>query len=360
MAEPTCWARTTLHTIDYAVARGADRQALRARIGLAGPGPLDPDARLPVSTYYATVEAVAEALADPFFGVHYIDQIEPSSIDAVGFLAMASQTLGESVRRIIRHHPMMTEGEVFHLEEVGDRAVVRYVPWGPRRPAHRHTAEMYAADFFVLAARMTGGPIEPLSFEMANPPGGPAADYHRLFGAVPTFDAPANRWSFDRAVLDRPMPHADPGLVRFFDGYLADRGRRVPASGAGLLRERVRDRLCQAMPDGALSLAAVARDLRLSARTLQRHLAGEGTTLAAVLDELRRERATVYLDMDLPAAEVSYLLGFAEPPVFYRAFKRWTGKTPQAWRAGRRRPAGEGGGGTSGVSPTASGPAGRG
>jgi AraC-like DNA-binding protein len=336
MAEPTCWARTTLHTLDFAAARGADRRALCARVGLREEGALDPDARLPISTYYALVEAASEALADPFFGVHYIENVEPSAIDAVGFLAMASQTLGESVRRIIRHHPMMTEGEVFHLEEVGDRALIRYVPWGAARPAHAQIAEMYAADFFILAPRMTGGPIEAFSFELDHPAKGDPADYRRLFGRVPTFEAGVNRWSFDRRVLDRPMPHADPGLVRFFDQYLADRSRRAPASGPGPLRERVREVLCHGMPDGAVSLEVVAQRLRLSARTLQRRLAGEGTTLAAILEEVRRARATVYLEMDLPTAEVSYLLGFAEPPVFHRAFKRWTGMTPQGWRAQRR------------------------
>lgn len=184
-AEPTCWSRTTLATIDFAVARGADRVALNARIGLDGDGPMDPDARLPVSTYYATVEAAAEALGDPYFGIHYIEQVQPGSIDAVGFLAMASQTLGEAVARIIRHHPMMTEGEVFDLEVVGDRAIVRYVPWGPGRPAHGQIAEMYAADFFILSPRVTGAPIEPISFELAHPPAGEARVYQRLFGAQP-------------------------------------------------------------------------------------------------------------------------------------------------------------------------------
>ena len=145
-----------------------------------------------------------------------------------------------------------------------------------------------------------------------------------------------NRWSFDKRVLDRPMPHADPGLVRFFDQYLHEREKKGPATAPGLLRERVRDLLCDGMPDGKVSLPAVAARLRMSARTLQRRLTSEGTTLAAILDEARRARATVYLEMDLPTAEVSYLLGYAEPPVFYRAFKRWTGMTPQAFRAQRR------------------------
>ena len=333
MAEPTCWARTTLTTLDFAAAQGVDRQALRARIDLPPGLEGDPDARIPVSLYYAAVEAAAQATGDPFFGVSYIAAVEPSSIDAVGFLAMASQTLGEAVRRIIRHHPMMTEGELFALEEVGDRALVRYVPWGPSRPAHGQVAEMYAADFFVLAPRMTGAAVEALTIELQHQPHGPPDEYLRRFGRVPSFGGATNAWSFDRRVLDRPMPQADPGLVRFFDRYLHQRQHRAPAANGLPLRERVRRLLCEALPEGPVSLEAVAARLPMSARTLQRRLAVEGTSHAEVLDQLRRERATVYLSMDLPIAEVSYLLGYAEPAVFHRAFKRWTGTTPQAFRS---------------------------
>ena len=75
-----------------------------------------------------------------------------------------------------------------------------------------------------------------------------------------------------------------------------------------------------------------ARRLRTSARTLQRRLGAEGTSVAKLLDELRRTRAEAYLEMGLSISEVSYLVGFAEPSVFFRAFKRWTGETPADFR----------------------------
>jgi AraC-like DNA-binding protein len=71
----------------------------------------------------------------------------------------------------------------------------------------------------------------------------------------------------------------------------------------------------------------------MSARTLQRRLAGEGLSFDGVLDELRRELALRHLaDRRVAIAEVAYLLGFSEPSAFHRAFKRWTGTTPGAAR----------------------------
>jgi AraC-like DNA-binding protein len=80
----------------------------------------------------------------------------------------------------------------------------------------------------------------------------------------------------------------------------------------------------------------VARRLAVSDRTLHRRLAGEGTTFAALVDEARRERAQLLLeDRRLSCSEVAFLLGYAEPAAFFRAFRRWTGETPQAWRTPR-------------------------
>jgi AraC-like DNA-binding protein len=78
----------------------------------------------------------------------------------------------------------------------------------------------------------------------------------------------------------------------------------------------------------------IAKLMGLSERTLQRRLSAEGTTFNGVLEDARREIALGFLaDKKLAAYEVSFLLGYSEPATFFRAFKRWTGKTPQQYRA---------------------------
>jgi AraC-like DNA-binding protein len=71
----------------------------------------------------------------------------------------------------------------------------------------------------------------------------------------------------------------------------------------------------------------------MSSRTLQRRLADEGVAFAALVDEVRRELALELVrDRARPLGEVAFLLGYAELSPFLRAFRRWTGKTPAAWR----------------------------
>jgi AraC-like DNA-binding protein len=75
----------------------------------------------------------------------------------------------------------------------------------------------------------------------------------------------------------------------------------------------------------------------MSERSLNRALAAEGTSYRELVAQLRQEMAARYLAQDrLGIAEVAFLLGFSELSAFYRAFKRWTGRTPAEFRAEAR------------------------
>ncbi len=339
--EPTGFAQGARHVFDYAVSRGADATELLRRADLRGGSLDDPDTRLPMRCYYNIVEAGADLLGDAHFGLSYIETVTPAAIGAVGFLAMTSATLGESIARILRFYRVLADGERLTLERDGERATVRFEPWGPARPAHAHVCEMYAFDFLVMSARMTGAPVPIVAFDVRHAPRGSDAPYRRIFGRAPRFGAAENVFAFPAEVLERRMPGADEALSGFFEGYVARLAGALPATTlAGSVRREIAARLC----DGELTTAALARALRQSARTLQRRLADEGTSVSALVEAVRRERAFGFLEAGLPIAEVSYLLGFSEPRAFHRAFRRWTGETPQGWRGTRTSPRAAGGG----------------
>jgi AraC-like DNA-binding protein len=95
------------------------------------------------------------------------------------------------------------------------------------------------------------------------------------------------------------------------------------------------------LTDDLAQLDGVAKRLGMTGRSLQRRLKDEGTSFQETRDAVRRELADAYLGQGMSFAEISFLLGFAEPSAFFRAFKRWTGVTPlerratlgMAWRA---------------------------
>jgi AraC-like DNA-binding protein len=155
----------------------------------------------------------------------------------------------------------------------------------------------------------------------------------RDFVAAPVrFGAPQCAVALAPADLALPARAPDPALAVWLraqaEATLSKLSPALPASDA------VARRLVESLPRGEGTQQAIASALGLGERTLQRRLAGEGTTFAALLERSRRELAEGFLrDQRLTASEVAFLLGYADPSTFFRAFKRWTGRTPQQFRA---------------------------
>lgn len=143
----------------------------------------------------------------------------------------------------------------------------------------------------------------------------------------------------DAAVLRRPVPAADAELSRIVTAHADGLLERL-GSPAASWSDRVRRALLQGLDGERATLPAVARQLGLSERSLQRRLRDEGTGFAPLLDAVRHELALRWVgEGRLALGEVAYLLGFSEPSAFHRAFRRWTGTTPQAMRRGAAQPA---------------------
>jgi AraC-like DNA-binding protein len=101
----------------------------------------------------------------------------------------------------------------------------------------------------------------------------------------------------------------------------------------GDLPSQVRQRLSVALSDDA-SLPRIARDLRLSARTLSRKLRAAGRSFQELVEEARRENAVSYLiKTDHSIKDIAGRLGYGDPSNFRRAFYRWTGLAPVDYRS---------------------------
>ena len=112
------------------------------------------------------------------------------------------------------------------------------------------------------------------------------------------------------------------------------RRRAAEAGDYRSVRAEVEEALFVLLPSGRAAMRDVASELGIGERTLQRRLADEGTSWLDVLNGTRERLARHYLaSTDLNATEISFLLGFADPNSLFRAFHRWTGTTPESWRA---------------------------
>ena len=104
-------------------------------------------------------------------------------------------------------------------------------------------------------------------------------------------------------------------------------------SGSGSLSTRVRRLLVEDLGQATMTPESVSRALAVSRRTLSRRLAEEGTSFRQILDDVRADFARALLqDRTLSIADIAFFLQYSEPAVFHRAFRRWTGVTPRAFR----------------------------
>ena len=90
---------------------------------------------------------------------------------------------------------------------------------------------------------------------------------------------------------------------------------------------------CLALLSSIRPLEAIAEQLAMSSKTLERRLAEQGQSFSTLLDRTRFDAVTHYLqDPDMRLTQIAYLAGYTEPATLVRAFKRWTGETPSKFR----------------------------
>jgi AraC-like DNA-binding protein len=139
----------------------------------------------------------------------------------------------------------------------------------------------------------------------------------------------------DTRVLDRPMPTANAEALAHAVASCERQLALLGLDGTSLL-ERTKAAL-QLGRDGYASARQVARQLNTTPRTLRRRLLEHGSSYTKLLEAARQRDSRVLLDNPaLQIRQISQLLGFDNPANFSRAFKRWSGMAPQAYRLGTR------------------------
>jgi AraC-like DNA-binding protein len=234
----------------------------------------------------------------------------------------------EWVRELI--NPMLD----IQLEEQGNEAHLVLVTQGaPEDPAaiKPYFCETTFASILKFGRNLLGedAAFGELRFRHVAPPH--VAEYERHFRLPLRFEQPRDELVFDRALLDQPLEGGFPALHRQAEYRAAQLLRQAPKR-AGLTAniEEVYARQPQLISQG---IGAVAAALKLHPRTLQRRLREEGATFAEVHDRARYHAAISGLQAGITnLEELSERLGFSDRRSFTRAFKRWSGVSPSAFR----------------------------
>ena len=295
--------------------------------------------RIPLRILDHLWRELERASGDPCFGLHLGEL--PAGLPAgnLVFAAMMnSATVGQALHRFCRYHDLMAEAPAPRLRVEGGRAVLAVADERSGAVLGRHHVECTASLFAgVLRCLLDqpAGPVADMEVRFRHPQPSDVSEHVRVLGHRLRFEQPANEVLFDAELLDWPIPNADEALAGVLDLHADAVLRRVRQRNP--MTARVQDALTRALPDGAPDLPAIAARLSMSPRTLQGRLREEGTSFREVLDGLRFELAKAHLDKGtLALSEIAFLLGYGEQSAFTRAFRRWAGCSPTAYRAEAR------------------------
>lgn len=277
--------------------------------------------------------AAWQAAGNPAFGLLAGSRMRAERLGVAGLAAMTSPTFAVALERKARYSRLVW-GDAYRVEREGVSVRVTMQAADESRPYGAAKIDMELASLLTFGRQFTGAAIVPIKVGLRQPAPSYRDRYGGVFGCPVAFGQQVNHIRFHAADADLPLRSANPLAHAWLEGAAESALNQLEGAGLGA---RVRAELARALQDGAPTLASVARALHLSERTLQRRLAAEGLSFTRVLDDMRSAAAQRQLgEGQTPVPELAYVLGFADTNSFYRAFRRWTGTTPEAFRRGRQ------------------------
>lgn len=296
----------------------------------------DPYAELDLRRYITFFEAAAALARDPFFGLRLAQEIEIEQFGPLAIVILAARNLGQAMRAWARYSGTMQSGTATEVVTRADTTECVYQICDssirPRRQDSEFTLGLLCRLFHgALGRRWSPLAVE---FEHGVPEGfGTLACrrlYQRAFGCPVEFGASCNRVLIPSPDLDLPTTGAYHGLAPYVEHLLRTLER---PEAAGRVSERVIRTVDSRLGHRRITLVAVADAMGLSARTLQRRLEAEGTSLRAIVRDCRRRRAEAMLtDPQRQVTTIAHSLGYADTAVLSRAFRLWTGAAPRTYR----------------------------
>lgn len=324
-----------------AAERGADVQELCRESGIT-PASLDKaDAQVSLELNCKIMDVALRLTEDTFLGLHIGETTTPTVLGMVGHLMESSPDVQTALVNLEQYVRAFTKLYDFYTE-IRDGEFILYcepIPaWNSLSPeTARMSVDLSFAGTMHIVKLLTGKNIYPIRMSLRYPRPRDTREYMRVLKVEPAFNQPCNCIAFRLKDIQLPVIGHNPALNALFRELLAKEISRTREleSFANQVRRVILQNFDATLPQ----MADVIGVLNMTPRTLQRKLKEEGTSYQAIAESVKSELAIGLLkDRTLTINEVSYKLGYAEPSVFRRAFKKWTGVNPKSYSPATNTP----------------------
>jgi AraC-like DNA-binding protein len=325
-AIPLLSSNTVRSLLDALGRLGHDVASLMSAANLTSAELADPDGLVPATAYRTILESALRERPRKNLALRVAEVTPIGALPLLDYLVLSSDTAGEGLRRLARYHRLIGSTTPLVLREDEDpiRVVVdcRGFPFVVEFSVALTLIHLRGESDGRARAQWVSFEHRPDDArEMAEALGCPVREAQSWSG----FTLSAETWA-------TPMRRRDPLLLSVLERHADAVVARLPASEGAT--DRVRHALAAGLAHGDATIAAIARALATTPRTLQRRLASEGVSFNDLVDAVRREAAERHLkERVLSISEIAFVLGYSEPAAFHRAFRRWHRRTPQAFRA---------------------------
>ena len=271
----------------------------------------------------------SEVIDDPCFGLKAADLWHPSNFSALGYAMLASDTLRTALERFDRYHRVVTDERPIKLDETEEGLTLTMVFSHERRDIPERNAAALAVIMSMCRLNYAAD-LAPVSVTFTHPKPSCSARFYEYFRSPVVFEAPANSLTLSIEAVDRKLRGANPQLAELTDQVMIEYLAKLDQDE---ITQKVKAIIIDQLPSGNVTDESVGWVLHMSSRKLQRQLESAGTTFNTLLNEIRQDLAQKYLrEHDTTMTEIAFLLGFSESSAFSRAFRRWMGLSPSAYR----------------------------
>jgi len=318
--------------VDVLATQGIDTARVLARAGLTHERLADPRARMGIHEANAIWEAALSESGDPALALRVALGFAPGTFGSFEYVLRNCETLDQVFERATELMRLLDD--CGRVEYSVDDAVLTFRLY--RDSPHQTLGVSNECTFAVLSniARQRGWPVGAWTeVRFKHHTRAEHARYEAYFGCRVRFGCEANEMCCHASLLGIPLA-SDTNLRLLMEDHARRQLAEVPAGDPFL--HAVRSNLLAQLREGPPQLAKLTHQLHTTERTLRRRLQSAGTGYQQLLDEVRAQLAQEYMAQPhQDATTVAAHLGFTDPSTFYRAFKRWTGRTPAQYQRDR-------------------------
>lgn len=332
MSERTTSAIWVGGIIEALSGAGLDVKSLCAKASIEWGASTDVNAVYPTEQISRLWQLAAEHSGNPAIAFLAAQSVRPAILGVVGYAMMSSANLLAALGRLIQYLRIISSSATVTLSLHDREGVVTLSLHGGDVAVPRSRLEFDLLTVLAFCRWVLGRELRPLAVELTHDVPEDVQPYLQAFHCKPQFNGRSNRVHLARADLESPLLTFHPQLAELHDQFADARIEALDKPQCTYTR-RLRPLIVNKLSEGEPGRGAIARELRVTERTLQRRLQSEGTSFHALVDDIRRELAERYLvQTQIPLTEAAYRLGFASQGNFTRACHRWFGMTPGQYR----------------------------